>query len=284
MIGGIGMGEVRRSISVLAGLMVIGLMLYASSYADLKEGLVGAWTFDDGTAKDKSDTGNDGKIVGDPKLVKGKFGNALEFDGVDDGIEIEDDETLQLPDPFTVAAWIYPRVIVDAAGLDHAGIVWKGNLIGWGGNVYNYRIAMHLDSGLTWGACAGGTEGYFHTGNCIPKVNEWYHAALVEDGTEGRAYVNGVVMKDADVTGGDMHRPLAPYDVWEGEPVRIGWSQGYNGDIGTEVYFDGIIDEVFIYNRPMDENEIKELMERGPGLAVEPVGRLATTWSQIKTD
>jgi hypothetical protein len=81
-----------------------------------------------------------------------------------------------------------------------------------------------------------------------------------------------------------MHRPLAPYDVWEGEPVRIGWSQGHSGNIGTEVYFEGIIDEVFIYNRPMDEDEIKELMQSGPGLAVEPADRLATTWSRIKAD
>lgn len=278
------MGGAKRLILVLTVLMVIGFMVCTSSYADLKEGLVGAWTFDDGTARDLSGNGNDGKMVGAPKSVKGKFGNGFDFNGKDTGIEIDDDKSLQLPDPFTIAAWIYPRAIVDAANLDHAGIVWKGNLIGWGGNVYNYRIAMHLDSGLTWGACAGGTEGYFHTGNCIPKLNEWYHAALVEDGTEGTAYVNGVVMKDADVTGGDMHRPLAPYDVWEGEPVRIGWSQGYNGDIGTEVYFEGIIDEVFIYNRPMDEGEITELMERGPGLAVETAAKLATTWSQIKAD
>jgi hypothetical protein len=278
------MGEVKRLTPVLTVLMGVGLLICASSYADLKEGLVGAWTFDDGTAKDRSEMGNDGKIVGDPKSVRGKFGMALEFDGSDDGVEIEDDVSLQLAEPFTAAAWMYPRAIVDAAGLDHAAIVWKGNLIGWGGNVYNFRIATHLDSGMTWGACAGGTEGYFHTGNCIPRLNEWYHVALVEDGTEGRAYVNGVVMTDADVTGGDMHRPLAPYDVWKGEPVRIGWSQGYNGDIGTEVYFEGIIDEVFLYNRPMDEAEINELMQRGPGLAVEPVGKLATAWSQIKAD
>ena len=143
---------------------------------------------------------------------------------------------------------------------------------------------MHLDSGLTWGACAGGTEGYFHTGNCIPRLNQWYHAALVENGTEGIAYVDGVALTDADVTGGDMHRPVAPYDVWKGEPVRIGWSQGYNGDIGTEVYFDGIIDEVFIYNRPLDENEVNELMNGAVNFPVEPAGKLAATWARIKAD
>jgi hypothetical protein len=276
------MYKMIKLFSASVGLMMVGLLVCAGSYADLWEGLVAAWTFDDGTAKDQTGNKHDGKIVGKPQPVRGKFGVGFDFNGKDTGVEVEDHEALQLADPFTIAAWIYPRAIVDASGIDHAGIVWKGNMIGWGSNVYNYRIAMHLDSGLTWGACAGGTEGYFHTGNCIPRLNQWYHTALVENGTEGIAYLDGVALADADVTGGDMHRPSAPYDVLEGQPVRIGWSQGYNGDIGTEVYFDGIIDEVFIYSRPLDENEVNELMNGALNFPVEPAGRLVVTWAQIK--
>ncbi len=278
------MTKAIKLVPILIGLAVVGLFVCASSYADLWEGLVAAWTFDDGTAKDQTGNKHDGKMVGKPQSVKGKFGVGFDFNGVDTGVEIEDHEDLQLAEPFTVAAWIYPRDIVDASGNDHGAIVWKGNMIGWGGNVYNFRIATHLDTGLTWGACAGGTEGYFHTGNCIPNLNQWYHTALVENGTEGIAYLDGVALTDADVTGGDMHRPTAPYDVWEGEPVRIGWAQGLDGDIGTETYFDGIIDEVFIYNRPLDENEVNELMNGGLSFPVESAGKLAITWAQIKAD
>ncbi len=272
----------RRLIWLLATLMGIGLMLCAGTYADLMEGLVGAWTFSDGTARDETGNKHDGRMVGEPKPVVGRFGMGLEFNGKDTGVEIEDHEALRLSEPFTVAAWMYPHDILDASGNDHCAIVWKGNLIGWGGNVYNFRVATHLDSGMTWGACAGGTEGYFHTGNCIPKFNEWYHVALVEDGLEGTAYVNGEALIDADVTGGDMHRPAAPYDVLEGEPVRMGWAQGLNGDIGTETYFDGIIDEVFIYNRPLDESEVIELMNGALNFPVEPAGKLSMTWGKLK--
>ena len=54
------------------------------------DGLVGAWHFDEGQgniAHDSSGNNNHGTIYG-AKWVDGKFGKALEFDGVDDYVEI----------------------------------------------------------------------------------------------------------------------------------------------------------------------------------------------------
>ena len=276
--------------------MIVAMVSSDRAYADLKDGLVSVWKFDEGNGNVVHDSvgGNDGTIDG-AEWVNGKYGMALDFDGVSDGVEIPDDPSLQLADALTVACWIYPRAILDAAGNDHAGIVWKGNMIGWGSDAYNWRIATASDMGLTWGSTGGGTEGYFATANClVDGLDTWYHVALVENGSEGRAYVNGVEMTDADVTGGDMHRPRAPYDVWEGEPVRIGWSQGRDGDLNTLVFFDGIIDDVAIYDRALDANEIEELMENGtsggrilpqpdgpeePGV---PSGSCVATWGAVK--
>jgi MSHA biogenesis protein MshQ len=271
--------EMRTLFCVLA----IGLIACAGVYADLADGLVGYWSFDEGTGKDDSGNGNEGAIVGNPQMVAGKAGNALDFNG-DDGVEIAHSASLTLPDELTAACWIFPRAVVDGAGNDHAGVVWKGNMIGWGADVYNFRIATASAQGLTWGSTGGGVEGYFATANCFTDgLEQWYHVALVEDGSEGRAYVNGAVLTDADVTGGDMHRPAAPYDVWESEPVRIGWSQGRGGDLATLVYFDGIIDEVAIYNRALSADEVGELMSQGLSTtAVEPGDKLVTTWSRIK--
>jgi hypothetical protein len=257
--------------------IIIGLAFCADSYADLRDGLVAAWTFDDGTAKDRSGNGHDGKFIGKPQSVKGRVGKGLDFNGKDTGVEIEDHEELQLTQPFTLSAWIFPRSVQD-----HAGIVWKGRMIGWGTDVYNYRIALEGTNGLTWGACTGPVEGYFATGGVLTTLNKWYHVALVEDGTKGIAYLDA--KSGLGVTGGDANRPAAPYAPLIGHPVRIGFAMGVSGNIGSEAYFDGIIDEVFIYNRPMDANEIKDLMGKGPGLALEATGKIATTWANIKVD
>ena len=67
----------RRLIWILATLMGIGLMLCAGTYADLMEGLVGAWTFSDGTAKDETGNKHDGRMVGEPKSVVGRRSDHL---------------------------------------------------------------------------------------------------------------------------------------------------------------------------------------------------------------
>ncbi len=191
----------KKSILMCGLILFCNLIIIDKIPADLSDGLVSVWKFDEGKGDVAHDSisNNDGTIDG-ASWVKGKFGMALDFDGIDDGVEIPDDPSLQLSEALTVACWIYPRTILDAAGTDHAGIVWKGSMIGWGSDVYNWRIATANSAGLTWGACGSGVEGYFATSNCLEDgLDEWYHVALVEDGSEGRAYVNGVEMTDADV-------------------------------------------------------------------------------------
>ena len=50
-------------------------------------------------------------------------------------------------------------------------------------------------------------------------------------------------------------------------------------------YFQGIIDEVVIYKRVLSEEEIRALVEKSlkEMMSMEPEGKLATIWSQIKT-
>jgi hypothetical protein len=263
-------------------MLVIGLMVSTVAYADLADGLVAYWSFNAGTAKDDSGNGNKGVIRGNPRSVPGKVGLAFDFDG-DDGIEIASNPTLELPNALTCAAWMYPRATKDAAGNDHAAICWKGSKIGWADDGFNWRIATAGDDGLTWGACGGGTQGYFATNGVLPNMNTWYHVALVEDGAIGTAYVNGLALTDADTTGGDRNRPVAPYDTLPDQPVRIGWAEGRGSGDGVPVYFDGIIDEVVVYNRALSAAEVTQLMNEGmPTTAVELGDKLTTTWSRIK--
>ena len=51
------------------------------------------------------------------------------------------------------------------------------------------------------------------------------------------------------------------------------------------MFFEGIIDDVAIYNRALTEKEIRTDMEEGVlPLAVHPTEKLATTWGRIKAD
>ncbi|NIO44262.1 MAG: hypothetical protein GTN36_01755, partial [Candidatus Aenigmarchaeota archaeon] len=60
----------------------------------------------DGELKDSNITNEDGDTP--PKRVDGKFGKALEFDKVDDYVEIPDDDSLDfnVSDSFTIEMWV----------------------------------------------------------------------------------------------------------------------------------------------------------------------------------
>ena len=65
-------------IALMFLLTTVGFM---ASGADIMDGVVGVWLFDEGSgdkAEDSSDAGNDGDFQGKPKWVKGKFGKCLE--------------------------------------------------------------------------------------------------------------------------------------------------------------------------------------------------------------
>ena len=60
------------------------------------------------------------------------------------------------------------------------------------------------------------------------------------------------------------------------------------GDTGDQGFAEGIIDDVAIFNVALSEDDVKDIMDQGVGMAagilsVSPKGRLASVWGDIKT-
>jgi hypothetical protein len=270
---------------ILSLMLALGFVfMYASdSHAVLKDGLVAYYSFNDGTAKDNSGNGNNGKIIGAPKSVAGKTGNCLDFNGKTDAIDVPDSKTIQLPDALTVAAWINVRA-VDATVGDHGGIVWKGEMIGWGTREFNYRIAVTTGPGLTWGTCNATAENYFATAIDL-TMGKWIYVCMTADGTTAIGYVSkdGKTLTKPTSAESNPKPSPKPYNVWAGQPLRIGYAQGYGGALADLRYFNGLIDEVVLYNRALSEAEIIELMSANLATtAVEASDKVASTWGDLK--
>jgi len=268
----------------LSLMLAIGfVVMYAGeSHAALTDGLVAYYSFNDGTAKDNSGNGNNGKIIGAPKSVAGKVDKCLDFNGKTDAIDVVSSKT-ELPNALTVGAWINVRA-VDAAVGDHAGIVWKGSMIGWGFN-YNYRVAVTTTPGLTWGTCTDAAENYFATAVDL-SMGSWIYVCMTADGTTAIGYVSkdGTTLTQPASDQGNPKPSPKPYVVWADQPLRIGYSVGYGGVLADVRYFDGMIDEVVLYNRALNETEIKDLMAANlAATAVAASGKAATTWGEIKS-
>jgi len=77
--------KMKIVVAICISLAVVSLMFAGQSSAKVDpKTAAGIWLFDEGAgnvAKDTSANGNDGKFVGNPAWAKGKFGNALKFDG-----------------------------------------------------------------------------------------------------------------------------------------------------------------------------------------------------------
>ena len=254
-------------------------LICVGAYADITTGLVSMWSFEGGSGAD-SQGRNNGTVRG-ATVAAGKFGDCLSFDGTDDYVEISDSPSLRLPEGLTVAAWINVKTSVD-----HGGICAKHVMIGWGAN-FSWRIATAGGNTLTWGRCKTGAENYFATDNVLPGTNQWVHVALTcmspDAPTNQRAYVNGRDI--TDVTGQTANLAAAPpFLVFEGTPVEIGVGRGYGGVAGADRFFNGLIDEVGIWNRGLTVDEIEEVMTKGlpSRYSVEANGKMPITWGRIK--
>jgi len=88
------------------------LFPFFSFSGELKEKLIAYWSFDKGSGDevtDDSGNGRNGTIVG-PKWASGKFGSALEFDGVDDYVDLAKTSATLFDGiaEFTITAWVKP--------------------------------------------------------------------------------------------------------------------------------------------------------------------------------
>ncbi len=111
------------------------------------------------------------------------------------------------------------------------------------------------------------------------EAGHWQHVAATWDGTNMRLYQDGeevgsvakggtAVATDDKVSVGIGSQPLNAFNA---DPNH------------AKLPFDGLIDDVVVYNRALSEAEIKQLASGvSPNLAVEPAGKLPTTWAQLK--
>ncbi len=96
----------KKKLSLLFVLLTISL----TSYANLTNGLVAWYSFDDSSdlGKDSSSYENNGVAQGGVASAAGISGKAASFDGINDYISVPNDESLNLKDTYTISAWIKP--------------------------------------------------------------------------------------------------------------------------------------------------------------------------------
>ena len=242
----------------MIGVMLFTLLFSVCSIA--MGGLVGYWPFDEGSgnvAADASGNGNDGELVGNPTWVAGNFGGALEFDGAASYVNVPHADALSPQTNMTFAAWLKPNVTINAADGAYR-LMSKNNDIFF---LFNYEQIGQLGFLIK---SAAGTNNAVHSTTAEWTAGQWYHVAGTFDGAELKIYVNGVLEATNAFVG---ETGTSGLDLWIGAD-----------DLPS--FFPGAIDDIRLYDTALTEVEISVVMDTTS--AVQPSGKLVSTWAEIK--
>ena len=280
----------------------ITLSIPAHAASVVTDGLVSYWTFDrddmiDGTVKDVWGE-NDATIMGNPEIVRGLVNQALKFDGIDDFVNLTTlgDFGTQLG-ASTFEAWIKVGFKEEWQTLFK---VIDSKCMGWG-IVFNSHILSYLndeskpverlfkDIKENMHMLYNVRNQYFHQkwgegcysigygGGRLKRDEKWHHIVFLievkDNERETRFYVDGEQTSVKKVlTERGVYIPFT-------DPVYLG-ATSVEGD--PRHFFEGTIDEVRIYNRPLTESEITRNFKSNIGLSVEPTQKLSTVWGALK--
>jgi chitodextrinase len=203
-------------------------------------GLVLALGFNEGagtTVADASGNGNTGTIANATWTTAGKSGDALVFNGTSSMVTIPDAPSLRLTTGMTLEAWVYPTAVSN---------VWRDVLYKGNGAYDNYMLFSSSQPNSF--PAAGGTFGSSSDvpifGTTVLPLNTWTHLATTYDGAHVLLYVNGVQVASLAETGNILT---------SANPLQIG---GDTFNPGGQ-YFQGMIDEVRVYNRALTTAQIQ---------------------------
>jgi len=205
-------------------------------------GLVGWWPFN-GNATDNSGKGNNGTVL-NAVLTTDRFGNlnaAYNFNGISSRIEIADAASLRCR-KITMSAWIFSNNTVPKQ------VIYKGSINGDNeGYSLNsspttgYKISSNCNSGAGW-------QGASFKKTIV--AGTWEHFVATFDGVTSKLYRNGVFDTSYAING--------LIDSCIGGGLRFGFNHlRFNASTGDP--FNGGIDDIGIWNRALEDKEVRQL-------------------------
>lgn len=248
-------------------------------------GLVGYWGMDEGVETRLFDParGNNGNLMNGPTWQASgncRAGSCLSFDGVNDFVNAGNFASLDVgTGSFTIAFWVFPRT---QAG-DWSGVLERG---GWAGSGYSIQMGTVASNQMHF--FFGSPTGW--SGSFAPSItltpNTWNHVAVVVNRADnsGRSFLNA---GQVGLIASAIYHSVA-------ETLFIG--SRHAGD----ATFNGMLDEIRVYNRALSATEIAALhgssgrlhprnrggfwsIEEGPETMISPIFGNFARWFILET-
>ena len=245
---------------------VIFVLAFVALWSRAAEpGLVAHWAFDEGSgsvAHDSSGNGHDGVIEGSyswsgtgAPAVGGT--GSLSFDPTATftsgaRVVVPDGGALSGLPQITVSCWLKADAWPDYDTLNAGTAIFYTGYNGDGSDHNDsYGVHAYLRGGklLIWTQCSNGSQKPDLTiwvDDIMPGFDRtaWHHLALTHDGAAYRVYLDGVVAGTVALSGPLVASPSQPFCIGHGNGSAPG------------LYFDGLIDEVKVYDRALSGDQI----------------------------
>ncbi|MEO1022006.1 MAG: BspA family leucine-rich repeat surface protein [Bacteroidota bacterium] len=206
---------------------------------------VAEYSFDDGTAMDRTGNGNNGVITGATPGVD-RFGNAnqaMQFDGIDDFINFGDSVAFRFGvEDFSISFWF------NYTGTNPGFILGKR---GTNGNRNRYEFSVNPSSTDQISLNTTDQFGRIGTQSTLDIIQgRWEHIVYIHDAENSERYfLNGEQVINRSFSGDS----LRGFDVLQG-PFMIGNSNPF-----AREFFQGLVDDVSIYTYALTEQEVDML-------------------------
>ncbi len=211
------------------------------------------WSFDSVSSSALYDVTGNGYNASYTNLsIKdGVVGKALECDGADFEIVVENSANDFNAPFYTIEGWIYSYVDMVNPGsfynykkiFDFTGTGPSGS-----GTSYGYGLQITAEGKLELGMdnANGASPWVWVTANTVMQPRTWYHVAASFDGSQLAIYVNGELEKTFGYSGG--------YTPWNAD-ARIGCMRMTDGTLRN--WFNGKIDELKLYDHALDADSVR---------------------------
>ena len=225
---------------------------------NIDEGLIAYWNFDDGTAHDVSGNNNHGKIYNHPAIVRGVKGHALKFQGY--GENTHRGDYISIPmidfenmDEFSISMWVNEDRFTYFHGDAYIffgdwtdGCLTIGDITHYPHDPNVTKTHLYFATGMQLiNSKVYGNPAYYPFDESFR--NNWVHYCMVYNNGLVHAFINGQLVSKS--------RQKVKIS---GDNAVIGGSYWYSGKVFCS-RFTGMMDEIRIYDKALDFDEITEL-------------------------
>jgi len=232
---------------------------------DNDEGLVGHWRMNEYgwsnrfyEVKDASIGKNDGRgRDGATTHYWGRYGRSGTFNGASAYVSGGKEPSLRPTDHIAVECWVNIQSMSD----------WE-SIVSYAYDTSDRESGydLYFHSGQVRFRVATGSSGFTNSPGFSPQTNTWYHMVGVYDGSKVRLYIDGVEQGSGTAASGGID-----WTHTSANELYIGRFHDNN----ENHHYQGKIDEVLIYNRPLSGEEINDHFHFGLSLVRHQDDRLS---------